>query len=76
MQENQVKEGDVVLILGDLASEARYHVRKIKKDMATVMTISPAEDRFEIKLDEIQKVDLTLDEARKEWSRVHGYSGI
>lgn len=71
-----IQEGDVVLILDDLASGGRYHVKKIKNGIATLTSIAPAEFRFKIEVSEIQKVDKTLQEARVDWSKIHGYSGI
>ena len=68
--------GDVVLMKDDLYSEARYYVKKTKAGKAKIMTISPAEIVFECDLDELEKVNMTLDEARQAWSKQHGYSGV
>lgn len=59
--------GDVVSMKDDLYSEVRYYVKKTKAGKAKIMTISPAEIVFECDLDELEKVNITFDQAKEAW---------
>jgi hypothetical protein len=71
-----IQVGDVVMIDGDLHYQSLYYVKELDDDIVTLMCISPGEHCFKIEAYELLKTNKTLEEARKDWSRVHGYSGV
>lgn len=68
--------GDIVYIKNDTYEEQKYYVKNIKNKQATVMAICPSKKTFKEKIQNLQKTNLTLEEAQEEWSKRHEYTGI